>query len=85
MIIPKTELPKEKKDTAKSEKERLLIVLLSNSGRLAAEYRTLIAHTGGLLTSSMVFAYTKGLNDALKLLTQDKGKTNEESVQAKEG
>lgn len=73
MITPgnKTELPKETKDAATVEKERLLVLLLSNSARMAAEYRNLIKSTGGLLTSSMVYAYSKGLNDALKLLTQD--------------
>lgn len=73
-------LPKEDKDPVKIERERMLVLILSNSARMAAEYRTLIKSTGGLLTTSMVYAYSKGINDTLKLLAQDKGEKNEKSV-----
>lgn len=67
------ELPKQD-DPIKAEKERILMLLLSNSARMTSEYRMLIKKTGGLLTTSMVYAYSKALNDVIKLLTQ-----NEES------
>lgn len=79
MIVNKTELPKEDKDVAKTEKERLLVLLLKNSAQMTAEYRILIKNTGGLLTNSMVYAYSKGINDAIKLLTRNE-ESNEKSV-----
>lgn len=69
-MVVQTKAPEEK-DLVKAEKERLLILLMSNSARMAAEYKQLVKPTGGLLTNSMVYAYSKGLNDALKLLTKD--------------
>jgi nitrate reductase NapAB chaperone NapD len=53
------------------ERERLILKLVSNSAHMAADYKNTIKHTGGLLTASMVYAYSKGLNDALKLLTKE--------------
>lgn len=58
-------------EAVNKEKERIMILLMANSARMAAEYKTVIKHTDGLLTQSMVYAYSKGLNDALKLITKD--------------
>jgi hypothetical protein len=55
---------------AKAEKLRLTTLLLKNQASMAADYKNTIKHTGGLLTQSMVYAYSKALNDAFKLLTR---------------
>lgn len=47
--------------------------------KLTANYRHSIKQSGGLLTESMVFAYNRGINDAIKILTKEL--INEESVQ----
>lgn len=45
---------------------------------MVREYKTLIGHTGGLLATSMSYAYNKGLSDALKLILKEmeNGKKN---------
>lgn len=58
-------------DAVSAERERLILKLVSNSASMASDYRNTIKKTGGLLTQSMTYAYSKGLNDALKLLTKD--------------
>lgn len=75
-VEPKPEV-KEHTD-AEKEKQRLLILLHKEAPAMVADYKSMIRHTGGLLTTSMTYAYSKGLNDALKLLTKDT--TNEKSV-----
>jgi ribonucleotide monophosphatase NagD (HAD superfamily) len=60
-----------KEDATKAERQRLTVLLLSNAARMSSDYKNTIKHTGGLLTSSMVFAYSKALNDAIKLITKD--------------
>jgi hypothetical protein len=69
--------PIEVPDIASKEQERLILKLVSNQAKMAADYKNTIKRTGGLLTTSMTFAYAKGLQDALKLLTKD---TTNESV-----
>ncbi len=69
-----------KKEAAKAERMRLSKLLFDKSLYMTAEYKTLIKHTGGLVSSSMGYAYSKGLNDALKLLLKEGN--NEESVQS---
>lgn len=72
------QLDKEAKDPAQVEKERLLVLLLKNAVSMTSSYKQSIAHTGGLLTSSMTYAYSKGIQDTIKLLT--KKDENEKSV-----
>lgn len=61
----------------KQEKERLLMVILKNAGTMTQDYKNLINHTGGLLKSSMGYAYAKGIQDVIKLLTTEKEGKNE--------
>lgn len=78
--IVKQETPEAKlqKEAAKKERERLTTLILSSSAAMASDYRNTIKHTGGLLTNSMTFAYSKAINDVFKLLT--KGSEDEKSV-----
>lgn len=58
------------KVAATQERGRLVMKLLAERTSKMADYRNTIKHTGGLLTESMTFAYAKGFEAALKLLTQ---------------
>lgn len=58
-------------DLVKQEKERLLVLVLKNRAKMVSDYKNTIRHTGGLLTTSMTYAYSKGINDILKLLTKE--------------
>lgn len=61
-------------DPAKEEQRRLAQELFKAIPSMAADYKTLVKHTGGLLSASMAVAYSKGLNDALKLILKEKKK-----------
>ena len=67
----------EAKKAAFAERQRLILKLVKNQAPMAADYRNLIKKNGSLLTQSMVYAYSKGLNDALKLITKE---SDEKSV-----
>lgn len=56
------------------ERERILTQILKSSQDMALDYKNTIKHAGSLLTGSMTFAYSKGINDVLKLIA--KGATN---------
>ena len=58
-------------DAAKKEKERIMVLILKNSQDMTIKYRNLIKSKGGLLTESMTYAYSKGINDILKLITKE--------------
>lgn len=75
------EQPKEEVsvDPARDERWRLANLLFRAIPHLAADYKNLIKYTGGLLTPSMTYAYTRGLHDALKLIQKGEEK-NEKSV-----
>lgn len=72
MQVKTTETPEV--DKAKAEKERLLILILKNAMPLTQDYKNLIKHTGGLLQTSMGYAYSKGIQDVIKLLTKEGNK-----------
>lgn len=59
------------KDLAKAEKERILTLIFKNAMPLTQDYKNLIKHTGGLLQTSMSYAYSKGIQDVIKLLTKE--------------
>ena len=63
---------------APGEEERVRIAekLFKALPGMTSDYKMLIKHTGGMLSASMAFAYSKGLNDALKLIL--KGDNNEQ-------
>lgn len=76
------ETPKEK--TPQQVRAELAGLLFQKSTGMAAEYKQLIRHTGGLMSQSMVVAYTRGINDVIKLiLKQNEGDKNEKPVQEK--
>lgn len=64
-------LKKAADEAVKKERARLAKFLFDKSLHMSADYRNTIRHTGGLVTSSMVYAYSKGLNDAIKLLLKE--------------
>lgn len=74
------ELPKEEKpvDPVEAERVRIASSLFNAMPKLSADYKNLIKHTGGLLTQSMTYAYTRALQDALKLIL--KGETHEKPI-----
>lgn len=63
---------KDLKDAVSKEKTRLLEKMLNARETKILDYKNTIKHTGGLLTNSMVFAYTKCFSDVLKVLTKEK-------------
>ncbi len=71
------EKPKTYEDGVNAERVRVSTLLLKEQQGMVEEYRALIKHTGGILTNSMVYAYSKGLNDVFKLIQR---KLNEKSV-----
>lgn len=56
---------------AQKEKQRLVTLILTKAINMTNDYKSTIKHTGGLLTSSMTYAYSKGINDIVKLLTKE--------------
>lgn len=69
-MITKAE-PEKPKEQIKTEALRLVTVLHEQIPTMVSEYKILIKHAGGMLSSSMSYAYAKGLSDALKLLTKE--------------
>lgn len=63
----------EKSETTK-EKERILAFLLGSAAKMTSDYKNTIRHTKSLLTSSMTFAYSKGIQDTIKLLAKEGNK-----------
>jgi hypothetical protein len=39
--------------------------------QMVTDYKNTIKQNGGLLTQSMVYAYSKGLNDAIKVILKE--------------
>lgn len=59
------------KKAVEAERVRILTLLVKNIADKAAQYKAHIRHTGGLLTQSMVFAYSKGFQESIKLITKE--------------
>lgn len=68
------------KDEVKAYKTRLLTKLLKEVDKQTQDYRNTIRHTGGLLTNSMVYAYSKGFTEAIKLIGKDQDEEPAQSV-----
>jgi hypothetical protein len=67
-----TELPlPPKTNILAEERTRLAGEIFKKTPYMAAEFKVLIKHTSGLLQQSMVHAYTKALNDAVKLILKE--------------
>ncbi len=62
-----------------AERVRLLTLILKEQNSMVSDYKHTIKHTGGLLTKSMVYAYSKAINEVFKLI--NKGAQNEKPVQ----
>lgn len=58
-------------DPIQIERTRLAELLFNKAPFMTAEYKILINHTGSLLSASMTYAYSKGLQDALKLILKE--------------
>lgn len=54
----------------RDERSRILALLLKEQLPMVAKYKVLIKHTGGMLETSMGYAYSKGLNDVFKLIAK---------------
>lgn len=81
--MKQVELPKEETkvaDPAAVERQRLLQLIFSEKDDMLLEYTTLIKHTGSLVTNSMGYAYSKAINDIIKLISKE-GQTDEKPVQ----
>lgn len=69
-----TEIKENSDETLQKERTRLAELIFKKSDKMVAEYRALIQHTGGLLTSSMVYAYQKGIQDTIKTILKESQK-----------
>jgi hypothetical protein len=76
------EVKLDKKEETPQNKEhiRIMTLLISNRAKMAADYRNTIKKNGSLLTNSMSYAYSKGLEDAFKLIANNK-EENEKPIQ----
>ncbi len=71
----KTEAPNlSDNEIRKQEKQRLLALVITKSHNMTMDYKNTIKHTGGLLTTSMGYAYSKGIQDIIKLLSKEETK-----------
>ncbi len=61
-------------DQAEAERLRLATKLFKEMDFMSQQYKALIQHTGGLVTSSMVYAYSKGIQDVIKLILKENNK-----------
>lgn len=61
----------ETKDLVKETKAKMLTLLIIETPSLVEKYAKLIKYTGSLLSTSMTIAYSKGLNDAAKLINKE--------------
>ncbi len=67
------DVPEEK---PKQEKKSVAEKLFKRMPKMTSDYEQLVRYTGSYLSKSMVVAYNKGLNDALKLIMKEET-TNE--------
>lgn len=68
------------KDLIGDEQLRLAAKLYNDAQFMTQQYKALIQHTGGLVTSSMVYAYSKGIQDAIKLILKENDKNGKTEV-----
>lgn len=70
-----TQLPvTTEQDPLVAERNRLAGLLFQKSVDMTNDYGKLIRHTGSLVSASMVFAYSKAWNDAIKLILKENQK-----------
>ncbi len=69
--VVKTASPAKVSNPAEEEKVRLLTKLLKGRNYAVLDYKSTIKHTGGLLTVSMGYAYAKGFEKAIQILTNE--------------
>ena len=60
-------------ETSKESNEvvRVAGLLFKQTPYMVRDYKSLVAHTGGLTSASMAVAYNKGLSDALKFILKE--------------
>lgn len=56
---------------AKEARSQLLSTIFGDKERLTAEYKQLVRHTGGLVSGSMAVAYSRAINDVIKLILKE--------------
>lgn len=56
---------------AETKEKSPAVLLFENKDKLVATYRQNVAYTGAYLSTSMAYAYAKGINDAIKLLIKE--------------
>lgn len=69
----KLEAPEEQ-DPLVAERTRIATLLFQKSVDMTNDYGKMIRHTGSLVSASMVFAYSKAWNDAIKLILKENQK-----------
>ena len=80
---PSKELTPEEKELQKKfsleERNRVLTMIFTNKEIMTAEYKQLIKHTGSLVAGSMAIAYSRAINDIIKLILKESNneKTNQ--------
>lgn len=74
-IKEKVNLPQ----TKVSEAEQLTALLFEKSSRMISDYSSLIRHTQSMVNTSMIHAYSKGLNDAIKFLIKENNKLKDQN------
>ncbi len=78
MSIDTTEETKEPRiPTPKETRLDVTRALMSKKQVMTNEYKALVNHTGGMLSTSMSIAYSKGIEDAINLIFKlNEGDTN---------
>lgn len=64
----KAERLKTYEEGVNEERVRIMTVLMKERDAATSDYAHTIKRTGGLLSKSMAFAYSKGFSDAIKTL-----------------
>ena len=59
------------------EKQRIVTLIVTKGLNMTQDYKNTIKYTGGLLSTSMGYAYSKGIQDVIKLITKEEKKKNE--------
>lgn len=69
------------KEAVEKERVRLLTLVLKNQQDLVIRYKKRIHHAGGLLETSMGYAYSAAINDVFKLISKGEENVPEETSQ----
>lgn len=76
----KTEAPEQKEEKKAATVLDYCLELQQARPQMVAEYKKLVHYTGNLVSTSMAYAYAKGISDATKFIF-NKGKENAETTE----